>query len=81
MPTIATNLFIILLISTTISCQLIKLPIIERQQQQQLTPKSSKRDTSIPEVPLYNANAREYLIQIGIGTPPQLFNVTLDTGR
>ncbi|KAI8988764.1 aspartic peptidase domain-containing protein [Pilobolus umbonatus] len=31
-------------------------------------------------VSLYNANAREYLIELGVGTPVQYFNVTLDTG-
>lgn len=33
------------------------------------------------DISLYNANGKEYLIEIGIGTPPQFFNVTLDTGR
>lgn len=32
------------------------------------------------DISLYNANGKEYLIEIGIGTPPQFFNVTLDTG-
>lgn len=30
---------------------------------------------------LYNAAGREYLVEIEVGTPPQKFNVTLDTGR
>lgn len=71
--------FIILLsLSSSIvgANRLIRLPILQQQQQQGLI----KRDV-IPALPLYNANAREYLVQIGIGTPPQLFNVTLDTGR
>lgn len=58
------------------AAQLIRLPIIQQQSKNVF----QKRD-SIPAIPLYNANAREYLIEIGIGTPPQLFNVTLDTGR
>lgn len=66
-----------LLSSLTDASRLIRLPILEQQQQQHSL---LKRDV-IPALPLYNANAREYLVQIGIGTPPQLFNVTLDTGR
>ncbi|CAO3607478.1 unnamed protein product [Mucor hiemalis] len=57
------------------SAQLIRLPIIQHQNNHGIL----KRD-SIPAIPLFNANAREYLIELGIGTPPQLFNVTLDTG-
>ncbi|KAI9313532.1 aspartic peptidase domain-containing protein [Dichotomocladium elegans] len=29
---------------------------------------------------IYNAIGREYLIEVGIGTPAQMFNLTLDTG-
>ncbi|KAI9488759.1 aspartic peptidase domain-containing protein [Zychaea mexicana] len=29
---------------------------------------------------LYNAFGREYLIEVGVGTPAQMFNLTLDTG-
>ena len=39
-----------------------------------------KRDGS-NKVPLYNANGKEYLIEVGVGTPPQYFNLTMDTGR
>lgn len=66
----------IYLFAFTLAQDLLRLPII----QQQTYPLLYKRDV-IPAIPLYNANAREYLIQLGIGTPPQLFNVTLDTGR
>ncbi|OBZ82783.1 Mucorpepsin [Choanephora cucurbitarum] len=38
-----------------------------------------KRDGS-NKVPLYNANGKEYLIEVGVGTPPQYFNLTMDTG-
>jgi hypothetical protein len=31
--------------------------------------------------PLYNDQGSQYLIEVGIGTPPQKFPVTLDTGR
>ncbi|KAI8390986.1 aspartic peptidase domain-containing protein [Radiomyces spectabilis] len=37
-----------------------------------------KRDKTT--VPLLNEWGREYVIEVGIGTPPQKFNVTLDTG-
>lgn len=30
---------------------------------------------------LYNDQGSQYLVQVGIGTPPQNFTVTLDTGR
>lgn len=57
---------------------IIRLPIV--QQQTNHRNQYSRRD-NIPAIALFNANAREYLIEIGIGTPPQKFNVTLDTGR
>ncbi|KAI8339323.1 aspartic peptidase domain-containing protein [Blakeslea trispora] len=38
-----------------------------------------KRDGS-NKIPLYNANGKEYLIEVGVGTPPQYFNLTIDTG-
>jgi hypothetical protein len=31
--------------------------------------------------PLYNDQGSQYLIEVEIGTPPQKFPVTLDTGR
>lgn len=68
-------LFSFHLFTLTLAQDLLRLPIL-----QQHHPTLDKRDV-IPAIPLYNANAREYLVQIGVGTPPQLFNVTLDTGR
>ncbi|KAI7886066.1 acid protease, partial [Lichtheimia hyalospora FSU 10163] len=38
-----------------------------------------KRDDSF-SAQLYNAQGSEYLVQVAIGTPPQNFTVTLDTG-
>jgi hypothetical protein len=38
-----------------------------------------KRDTFTSS--LLNVNGKEYLVEVGVGTPPQTFNVTLDTGR
>ncbi|KAI7854968.1 aspartic peptidase domain-containing protein [Circinella umbellata] len=37
-----------------------------------------KRDATRSSI--YNAFGREYLIEAGVGTPPQSFNLTLDTG-
>ncbi|KAF1804092.1 aspartic peptidase domain-containing protein [Mucor lusitanicus] len=54
---------------------LIRLPIIKHA-----TPHSIAKRDNIPAIPLFNANAREYLIEIGLGSPAQMFNVTLDTG-
>ncbi|KAI8644837.1 aspartic peptidase domain-containing protein [Parasitella parasitica] len=41
---------------------------------------ATSRKRAINDISLYNANGKEYLIEIGIGSPPQFFNVTLDTG-
>ncbi|KAI8967350.1 aspartic peptidase domain-containing protein [Mycotypha africana] len=38
-----------------------------------------KRDQQY-KAPLYNDQGSQYLIQVGVGTPPQNFAVTLDTG-
>lgn len=73
------SFLLLLLIGLTTKCiatdDLIRLPIIKHA-----TPHIAKRD-NIPAIPLFNANAREYLIEIGLGSPAQMFNVTLDTGR
>lgn len=39
----------------------------------------NKRDPF--STPLYNDQGSQYLVSVGIGTPPQNFTVTLDTGR
>ncbi|KAG0746850.1 hypothetical protein G6F62_001617 [Rhizopus arrhizus] len=56
----------------------IKLSIV--QEDISLIQQSKKKRDIIPVIPLYNANAREYLINLSVGTPIQSFNVTLDTG-
>jgi hypothetical protein len=69
----------IYLMAITVAAEgIIRLPIV--QQHINYHHQYDRRD-NIPAIPLYNANAREYLIEIGVGTPPQKFNVTLDTGR
>lgn len=69
---------LLLLLSYQVNNQIIRLPIITKTHNELL---SKRDDTTIASIPLYNANSRQYLIEIGIGTPPQYFNVTLDTGR
>lgn len=58
--------------------QVIRLPIIHHHNNNDLI---SKKRQEIASVPLYSVNSRQYLVEIGIGTPPQYFNLTLDTGR
>ncbi|KAK4512495.1 uncharacterized protein ATC70_003196 [Mucor velutinosus] len=60
---------------------LLRLPIKRKENIIATTRHHSKlRKRANNSVSLYNANGKEYLIEIGIGTPPQFFNVTLDTG-
>ena len=40
-----------------------------------------RKRQSVESAPLHNLYGREYNVEIGIGTPPQLFNITIDTGR
>ncbi|KAI9275503.1 aspartic peptidase domain-containing protein, partial [Phascolomyces articulosus] len=40
----------------------------------------NKRDDNTFTTQLYNDQGSQYLVQVGIGTPPQNFTVTLDTG-
>lgn len=55
--------------------KLLRFPIKPTNNQKRL----HKRDIS--GAPLYNANGKEYLVEVGVGSPPQFFNLTLDTGR
>jgi hypothetical protein len=66
-----------LFLSVNLINALIRLPIKENTHPSY----SLQRRDYLPNIPLYNAKAREYLIEIGIGNPPQKFNLTLDTGR
>ncbi|KAI9028886.1 aspartic peptidase domain-containing protein [Phycomyces nitens] len=55
--------------------RLLRLPV-EKRASQGSTPKAfSKRDTAL----LYN-DGSEYIVKVSIGTPPQNFTVSLDTG-
>ncbi|KAL9539707.1 hypothetical protein MBANPS3_010107 [Mucor bainieri] len=67
---------------------LLRLPIKRRENMPAVNPPPRQHKNSSKfgkraannDVSLYNANGKEYLIEIGIGSPPQFFNVTLDTG-
>ncbi|KAJ8653146.1 hypothetical protein O0I10_011195 [Lichtheimia ornata] len=55
----------------------VRLPLLRRQHPHGSSRR--KRDGSF-SAQLYNDQGSEYLIQVAIGTPPQNFTVTLDTG-
>ncbi|KAI8882875.1 acid protease [Backusella circina FSU 941] len=61
--------------------RILRVPIAKRYNTP-FTPNSLSRRTvdHIHKANLYNDDGSEYLIQIGIGTPPQNFTVSLDTG-
>lgn len=54
----------------------IKLPLIRKS-----TPHIRKRAATSSKYALYNQDHVEYLTKVNIGTPPQEFLVTVDTGR
>ncbi|CDH50446.1 cathepsin e1 [Lichtheimia corymbifera JMRC:FSU:9682] len=56
---------------------LLRLPLM-RKSAAPLVQQFDKRDPF--STPLYNDQGSQYLVSVGIGTPPQNFTVTLDTG-
>lgn len=57
-----------------------KIPILQTTRHgAKIKNKFNIRDNS--KVSLFNAASKEYIIEVGFGTPPQKFNVTFDTGR
>jgi hypothetical protein len=60
--------------------KILRFPIKRNQQPTNLKTRLHKRE-SVSGAPLYNSNGKEYLVEVGVGTPPQFFNLTLDTGR
>lgn len=54
----------------------IKLPLIRKS-----TPHIRKRAATSSKYALYDQDHVEYLTKVNIGTPPQEFLVTVDTGR
>lgn len=67
------------IVSTTQGAEnkILRFPII-RSQPMNKVQRLHKRDMF--GAGLHNANGKEYLVEVGVGTPPQLFNLTLDTG-
>lgn len=61
--------------------QLLRIPIKRKENIAVSAHKHKLGKRANNDISLYNANGKEYLIEIGIGSPPQFFNVTLDTGR
>ncbi|CAO0801695.1 unnamed protein product [Mucor circinelloides] len=60
--------------------QLLRIPIKRKENIAVSAHKHKLGKRANNDISLYNANGKEYLIEIGIGSPPQFFNVTLDTG-
>jgi hypothetical protein len=60
---------------------LIRAPLIRNEQARQQLRQSIATNQFRKREQLLNADGREYLVQVGVGTPPQVFNLTLDTGR
>lgn len=54
----------------------IKLPLIRKS-----SPHIRKRSATSSKYALYDQDHVEYLTKVNIGTPPQEFLVTVDTGR
>lgn len=65
-------------IPTSSSNQYIQLDLFKRQNDHHSLTKRYVNDTSFK---LYNEQRTEYLIKISVGTPPQDFMVSFDTGR
>lgn len=53
---------------------------VARKRIKVLSKQLEKRDTTF-DASLYNDQGSQYIIDVSIGTPPQNFSVTLDTGR
>ena len=69
--------------TTTIRFPIIKHPTSsyrhEKRQSNNITTVTPRPTTEKSK--LYNDEASEYLIRVGVGTPPQNFTLALDTGR
>lgn len=78
-------LYVFLLPAACIATNTIRLPIRRSSSSTLNAPdRHLKRSASPPHngaAQLYNDEGSEYLVRVGIGTPPQNFTVALDTGR
>ncbi|KAI9320502.1 aspartic peptidase domain-containing protein [Dichotomocladium elegans] len=59
---------------------IIRLPLIRNENGQWASLKRGGLSKRAEKASLYNAFGREYMLEVGIGTPAQRFNLTLDTG-
>ncbi|GAA5810878.1 hypothetical protein MFLAVUS_004306 [Mucor flavus] len=64
-------------ISAAENKKIIKIPI-KRASSAIIHNRFNKRATN--NAALINASGKEYLLEVGVGTPPQIFNLTMDTG-
>ncbi|KAF7721971.1 hypothetical protein EC973_003884 [Apophysomyces ossiformis] len=62
--------------TSSVTDGILRIPVRRNNLQKQAI--MDKRDGST--APLYNFKGKTYTIEIGVGTPSQLFNVSLDTG-
>lgn len=69
---------LLLYVSTVAGTMVLRLPFT-RTNSPTIHNRFNKRDTKAAS--LINASGKEYLVEVGVGTPPQYFNLTLDTGR
>lgn len=78
-------LLIFLLPAACLATNTIRLPIRRRSSSSSISApdRHLKRSVSPHQgaAQLYNDEGSEYLVRVGIGTPPQNFTVALDTGR
>ncbi|KAI7875475.1 acid protease [Lichtheimia hyalospora FSU 10163] len=58
----------------------IRLPLVRKENGQLAHLKRGMLEKRADKTSLYNAVGREYMVEIGVGTPAQKFNLTLDTG-
>ncbi|KAI8390987.1 aspartic peptidase domain-containing protein [Radiomyces spectabilis] len=64
---------------------LVRVPIIRKPRKTDMLTARQRRSNTLNkrdpfQTSLYNDEGSQYLIQVGVGTPPQNFTVTLDTG-
>lgn len=74
--------FLLLPLDTNAKSSPIRLPLRKRGKTKERNHMLSRRQNHIALASqLYNDGGSEYLVTVGIGSPPQNFTVALDTGR